>query len=186
MGMSYRIEIAGLERDLQLCRLNDELNIAAFIMFGDVELTVNCAREILARLPEYDYLIAPEAKAIPLLYEMARQSGSNRYLVARKGRKLYMLDPIEVRVRSITTDHVQTLFIGRPEADLMRGKRIVIVDDVVSTGESLNAVQELVKAAGGTVVARAFVLAEGDAAKRNDIIFLQKLPLFSSDGTPLD
>ncbi|NLT39319.1 MAG: adenine phosphoribosyltransferase [Clostridiales bacterium] len=186
MSLTYKIEIAGLERELQLCKLNDDMCIAAFIMFGDVELTVRCASELLARLPEYDYLIAPEAKAIPLLYEMARQTGSNRYLVARKGRKLYMADPIEVQVRSITTDHVQKLYIGRPEAELMRGKRIVIVDDVVSTGESLNAVQELVKAAGGTVVAKAFVLAEGDAAKMDDIIYLQKLPLFTSDGKPLD
>lgn len=183
--MTYKIDIAGLERELNLCRLNDELNIAAFIMFGDVELTVHCARELLARLPEYDYLIAPEAKAIPLVYEMARQAGNNRYIVARKGRKLYMLDPLEVQVRSITTDYLQKLYISRPEADLMSGNRIVIIDDVVSTGESLHAVQELVKEAGGKVIAQAFVLAEGDAANRDDIIFLQKLPLFTSDGKPL-
>ncbi len=183
--MTYTIDIKGQKRELQLCKLSDELYIGAFVIFGDVELTVHCARELLKIVPEYDYLIAPEAKAIPLLYEMAKQAGDRKYLLARKDKKLYMREPFEVQVRSITTDYVQKLCIDKQDAELMRGKRILILDDVVSTGESLQAMQELVNAAGGNIVAKAFILAEGDAAKRDDIIFLQKLPLFRADGTPI-
>ena len=185
MDRTYAIDIRGLKRDLPLCRLSDDLYIGAFVMFGDVELTVHCAKELLKIVPEYDYLIAPEAKAIPLLYEMAKQAGDRKYLLARKGKKLYMREPFEVQVRSITTDYVQKLCIDKPDAELMRGKRVLIIDDVVSTGESLEAVQALVNASGGNIVAKAFVLAEGDAAKRDDILFLQKLPLFRADGTPI-
>lgn len=186
MKTTYTIDIAGLKRELTICRLNDELQIAGFIIFGDVELTEHCARELLKRVPEYDYIIAPEAKAIPLIYEMARQAGHNKYLLARKGKKLYMKEPFEVQVRSITTDHVQTLCLDKTDADLMKGKRILILDDVVSTGESLEAVKKLVEQAGGIIVGACFVLAEGDAAKRDDVIFLQKLPLFDKNGEPLD
>lgn len=182
--LSYEMDIAGLKRDLPICRVSDDVYIGAFVIFGDVELTVHCAKELLKRAPEYDYIIAPEAKSIPLLYEMARQSGENKYFLARKSPKLYMTGVFEVEVKSITTDKVQTLVLDMADAEQMRGKRILIVDDVISTGESLKAVEELVGKAGGIIVGRMFVLAEGDAQKRKDVTFLAPLPLFNADGTP--
>lgn len=182
---TYPLHVAGIERDLILCRLNDELDIAAFVMFGDVELTVKCAEALLKIAPEYDYMITAEAKGIPLIHEMARQSGQNEYIVARKAPKLYMKGVFEARVRSITTEKEQHLYLDVAEAEKMRGKRILIVDDVISTGESLHAVEQLVEKAGGNIVGRMAVLAEGDAAKRDDILFLEKLPIFKKDGTAL-
>ena len=182
--MTYEMDIAGLKRALPLCKLNDELCIGAFVMFGDVELTVHCARELLKRAPEYDYLIAPEAKAIPLVYEMARQSEAARYFIARKGAKAYMQGTFEVNVKSITTMGVQRLVIDSEDAAFIRGKRMLIIDDVISTGESLHAVEELVKKAGGIVAGRMAVLAEGDAQERKDITVLASLPLFNADGSP--
>lgn len=181
--MTYEMDIAGLQRELPLCRVTDDLYIGAFVMFGDVELTVHCAAELLKRAPEYDYIIAPEAKAIPLLYEMARQSGAEKYFLARKGAKAYMTGVFEVEVRSITTMHIQKLVIDTADAELMRGKKLLIVDDVISTGESLHAVEELVKKAGGIIAGKMAVLAEGDAARRDDIITLAQLPLFNADGS---
>ena len=181
--MTYEMDIAGLKRDLPLCRVTDDLYIGAFVMFGDVELTVHCAAELLKRAPEYDYLIAPEAKAIPLLYEMARQSGAEKYFLARKGAKAYMTGVFEVEVRSITTMHIQKLVIDTADAEMIKGKKILIVDDVISTGESLHAMEELVKRAGGIIAGKMAVLAEGDAKDRDDIITLAPLPLFNADGT---
>lgn len=181
--MTYEMDIAGLMRDLPLCKVTDDLYIGAFVMFGDVELTVHCAAELLKLAPEYDYLIAPEAKAIPLLYEMARQSGAEKYFLARKGPKAYMTGVFEVSVRSITTMSVQKLVIDTSDAVLMRDKRILIVDDVISTGESLHAMEELVTKAGGIIAGKMAVLAEGDAQRRSDIITLGKLPLFNADGS---
>ena len=176
----YKLKVAGLERDLPICALNDKLSIAGFVLLGDIELTEACARELNKILPEHDYMIAPEAKSIALINEMARQVGEKKHFVARKGMKAYMVDPISVTVNSITTAKQQTLFLDGKDAEMMKGKRIVIVDDVISTGESLKAVEELVTRAGGNIVARAAVLAEGDAADRTDIIYLEKLPLFFS------
>lgn len=181
--MTYEMDIAGLKRELPLCRVTDDLYIGAFVMFGDVELTVHCAAELLKRAPEYDYLIAPEAKAIPLLYEMARQSGAEKYFLARKGAKAYMTGVFEVEVRSITTMHIQKLVIDAADAELIKGKKILIVDDVISTGESLHAMEELVHRAGGVIAGKMAVLAEGDAKDRDDIITLAPLPLFNSDGS---
>ena len=181
--MTYEMDIAGLKRSLPLCRVTDDLYIGAFVMFGDVELTVHCAAELLKRAPEYDYLIAPEAKAIPLLYEMARQSGAEKYFLARKGAKAYMTGVFEVEVRSITTMHIQKLVIDTADAEMIKGKKVLIVDDVISTGESLHAMEELVKRAGGIIAGKMAVLAEGDAKDRNDIITLAPLPLFNADGT---
>ncbi len=181
--MTYEMDIAGLKRELPLCRVTDDLYIGAFVMFGDVELTVHCAAELLKRAPEYDYLIAPEAKAIPLLYEMARQSGAEKYFLARKGAKAYMTGVFEVEVRSITTMHIQKLVIDTADAELIKGKKILIVDDVISTGESLHAMEELVNRAGGIIAGKMAVLAEGDAKDRDDIITLAPLPLFNADGT---
>ena len=181
--MTYEMDICGLKRDLPLCKVTDDLYIGAFVMFGDVELTVHCAAELLKKAPEYDYLLAPEAKAIPLLYEMARQSGAEKYFVARKGVKAYMSGAFEVNVKSITTMHVQKLVLDAADAEMIRGKRILILDDVISTGESLRATEELVRQAGGIVAGRMAVLAEGDAFDRDDIIVLGKLPLFNPDGS---
>ncbi len=181
----YPVKIGRAERDLPLCPLNDELSIAAFVVFGDYELTVECASELLKLAPEHDYLITAEAKGIPIIHEMARQNGEKRYMLARKNPKLYMTGVFEVTVRSITTAKEQKLYLDKADAELMKGKRILIVDDVISTGESLRAIEELVMAAGGEIVGKMAVLAEGDAADRDDIIFLDKLPLFKADGTPI-
>ena len=181
--MTYEIDVAGLKRELPLCRVSDDLYIGAFVLFGDVELTVHCAAELLKKAPEYDYLIAPEAKSIPLLYEMARQSGADEYFLARKGPKAYMSGVFEVNVKSITTMGVQKLVIDTADAEMIRGKRMLIVDDVISTGESLHAMEELVRQAGGIIAGKMAVLAEGDAQGRNDIIYLAPLPLFNPDGT---
>ncbi len=176
MSEYYRVNIAGLDRDLLRCPISDKLDIAAFILFGDVEITVHSATELLKRLPEFDYIVTPEAKSIPLAYEMARQSGK-KYFVARKKAKLYMKDAVSVEVRSITTDAVQTLILDGVEGEQIRGKRVVILDDVISTGESLKAVEMLCGKFEAHIIAKAAVLAEGDAAKRDDIVFLGEIPL---------
>ncbi|MBQ3079534.1 MAG: adenine phosphoribosyltransferase [Clostridia bacterium] len=181
--MYYTIQVAGLSRDLPVCPINDDLYIAGFVIFGDVELTECCARDLLKIAPEHDVIITAESKGIPLAHEMARQEGTNKYLLARKAPKLYMKDVFTVEVDSITTDHKQILCIDGKDAEAMKGKRVLIVDDVISTGESLRALEKLVEAAGGNIVGRMAILAEGDAQERKDILFLEKLPLFNSDGS---
>ncbi|MDO5303160.1 MAG: phosphoribosyltransferase family protein [Clostridia bacterium] len=183
--MNYEMTIAGLKRQLPLCKINDDLYIGAFIMFSDVEITKAAATELLKKAPEFDVIVTAESKGIPLAYEMARQAGTNDYIVARKGEKLYMENVITVEVNSITTDHIQHLCLGQHEADMMKGKRVLIVDDVISTGESLHSIETLVNEVGGNIVGKMTVLAEGDAANRDDIIFLEKLPLFNAAGEPL-
>ena len=184
--MVYRMQVAGLWRELPICPVSDTLSIAGFVIFGDQELTVACARELLARAPEYDYIITAEAKGIPLGHEMARQSGAEKYFLARKAPKLYMTGVFESTVKSITTAKEQTLYLDTADAALMQGKRILIVDDVISTGESLKALEVLVEKAGGIVAGRMAILAEGDAQNRDDIIYLHKLPLFHPDGTVME
>jgi len=178
---TYRLSVANLQRELPICRVSDSLEIAAFIMFGDVELTVKCAQELIKKAPPHDVIITAEAKGIPLAYEMARQLGANKYLIARKSPKLYMKNPINVTVKSITTEKPQTLYIDEEDAAYMKGRRVLIVDDVISTGESVGAVEALIEKAGGTVAGRMAVLAEGDAQNRDDIIYLEHLPLFYRD-----
>ncbi len=181
--MYYRMNIAGLDRDLPICPVTDDLYIAGFVIFGDPELTVACAKALLEKAPEYDYIITAEAKGIPLAHEMARQAGSQKYILARKAPKLYMKDIIEFKVRSITTAREQTLYLDGADAELMKGKKILIVDDVISTGESLLALENLVEKAGGIIAGRMTILAEGDAQNREDLVYLEKLPLFNPDGT---
>ena len=176
MSEYYEMKIAGLTRELEKFPVNDKLDIAAFIIFGDVELTVKGSEELLKKVPEFDYILTPEAKSIPIAYEMARQSGKP-YVVARKGVKVYMKNCIKVTVNSITTQNEQALYLGETEVNMIKGKRVLIVDDVISTGESLESAQRLVKAAGAIEVGACAFLAEGDAADRDDIIFLEKLPL---------
>lgn len=180
--MVYRMNIAGLDRALPLCPLNDKLMIGAFVIFGDPELTTACAEELLRRAPSYDYLISAEAKGIPLVHEMARLAGNQKYFLARKKPKLYMTGVFESTVRSITTEGEQKLYLDTADAALMRGKKILIVDDVVSTGESLHALEVLVEQAGGEICGRMTILAEGDAQDRKDLIYLEKLPLFDNNG----
>ena len=177
MANTYKMTIAGLERELPICAVSDKLDIAAFIMFSDVEVTVAAAEELLKKCPDFDIILTAESKGIPLAYEMARQSGKS-YVVARKSVKLYMTEPVEVEVKSITTSEVQKLYLAGEKAELLKGRKVLIVDDVISTGESLKALEKLTNAAGGEIAAEAAVLAEGDAADRDDIIFLEKLPLF--------
>ena len=181
--MFHKMTIAGLERHLPICKVTDQLYIAGFVIFGDQELTVACARDLLKIAPEYDYIITAEAKGIPLAHEMARQAGNAKYILARKAPKLYMRDVFEVNVRSITTAKEQRLYLDGADAELIKGKRILIVDDVISTGESLAALEVLVEKAGGIVCGRMAILAEGDAQNREDLIYLEKLPLFHPDGT---
>ena len=184
--MFYRMKVAGLERDLPICKVTDSLYIAGFVIFGDQELTVACARELLQKAPAYDYIITAEAKGIPLAHEMARQAGNPKYILARKAPKLYMTNMFSSTVRSITTAKEQTLYLDGGDAALMKGKKILIVDDVISTGESLSALETLVERAGGVVCGRMAILAEGDAQNREDLVYLEKLPLFHPDGTVME
>ena len=184
--MVHRMQVAGLWRELPICPVNENLYIAGFVIFGDQELTVACARELLKKAPAYDYIITAEAKGIPLAHEMARQSGAEKYFLARKAPKLYMTGVFESTVKSITTAKEQKLYLDVADAELMKGKKILIVDDVISTGESLTALEKLVEKAGGIIAGRMAVLAEGDAQDREDIIYLEKLPLFNPDGTIME
>ena len=184
--MFYHMQVAGLWRDLPICKVTDSLYIAGFVIFGDQELTVACARDLLKQAPEYDYIITAEAKGIPLAHEMARQAGDAKYILARKAPKLYMRDLFESTVKSITTAKEQTLYLDGADAQLMKGKRILVVDDVISTGESLRALEVLVEKAGGIICGRMAILAEGDAQDREDLVYLEKLPLFNPDGTIME
>ena len=174
---SYKINIAGVERDLKKFPVNDKLDIAAFIMFGDVEVTEKAAAELLKICPEHEVVVSAEAKGIPLCYEMARQ-GCRQYVIARKSVKVYMSNCTQVTVNSITTEKEQKLYLGEDDVNFLKGKKVLIVDDVISTGESLTALELLMDSCGAEIVGKACVLAEGDAKDRDDIIYLEPLPLF--------
>lgn len=184
--MYHEMKIAGLTRRLPLCRVSDTLYIGAFVIFGDVELTCACARDLIKIAPEHDVIVTAESKGIPLAYEMARQEGVNRYIIARKAPKLYMKNVFQTEVNSITTARTQVLCLDGDDAEYLRGKRVLIVDDVISTGDSLLAVEKLVTRAGGNIVGKMAILAEGDAQLRQDILYLEQLPLFNADGTIKD
>ena len=183
--MVYRMKVAGVERDLKLCPIGENLNIGAFILFGDVELTERCAEELYKRAPEHDVMLTAESKGIPLIHAMCRLSGKNRYVLARKSVKLYMSDVLKCETKSITTGHVQTLYIDGADAEYMKSKRVLIVDDVISTGGSLESLENLVRQAGGEIVGKMTILAEGDAIGREDIVYLEELPLFDGQGNPI-
>ena len=174
----YDITVAGVKRSLPVVPISDTLSIASFVIFGDTDVVEPCARELAAKLPPVDYLITAEAKSIPLIYEMAKVMKMPRYLIARKSVKGYMKNPVITEVHSITTTREQILCLDEDDINLIKGSRMAIVDDVISTGSSLAAVEHLVELAGGTVAARAAILAEGDAANRKDIIYLGTIPLF--------
>ena len=183
--MYYEMNVAGVTRQLPLCPLNDKLMIGAFVIFGDMELTSACAKALVERCPEHDVIITAESKGIPLACEMSRLLGNERYVLARKAPKLYMRDVLTVEVNSITTDHKQILCLDGKDVEYMRGKRVVIVDDVISTGESLRALEKLLETVGCEIVGRMAILAEGEAADRDDLIYLEKLPLFDAEGKPI-
>lgn len=183
--MNYSLEISGLTRNLPLCPIHENLMIAAFVILGDPELTVACARDLLKIAPEYDFLLGPESKAFPLLHEMARQHGDPRYMVARKEKKLYMGETMQVEDRSITTAHSQTLFLELKDAERMKGKKVLLVDDVVSSGGSMLALEALALKAGASIAGKMTILAEGEAALRKDLLFLKPLPLFDGQGNIL-
>ncbi len=177
----HKITIAGVERDLPIVAISEKLSIAAFVIFGDTEIVYPCAKALAEKLPEVDYLITAEAKSIPLIYEMAKIMNMPRYIIARKSVKGYMSHPVVTKVNSITTKDEQILALDADDRDRIRGKRIAIVDDVISTGASLAAIEQLVNEAGGHVAARAAILSEGDANSRDDLIVLGKIPLFFHD-----
>ena len=185
MRKTYTLNVAGVSRELPLCPVNEHMDIAAFVMFSDVELTVACAKALLEKLPEFDVIVTAEAKGIPLAHEMSRQSGK-KYFVARKKPKLYMTGVFDVTVNSITTEGEQHLYLDTAEAEEMKGKRVLIVDDVISTGASLSAVRTLVEDAGAIIAGNMAILAEGDAQERKDLIFLEPLPLFDKNGKAID
>ncbi len=175
---TYHINIAGVERDLIKYPVNEKTDIAAFILFGDVEVTEKAAEKLLEICPEHDVVVSAEAKGIPLCYEMARQ-GCREYVIARKSIKVYMRNSVGVTVKSITTSNVQNLYLGDADVEFLKGKRVLIVDDVISTGESLAALEMLMEKINANVVGKACVLAEGDAKNRDNIIYLNELPLFT-------
>lgn len=183
--MEYKLKVAGIERNLPLCPISDSLNIAAFVLFGDVELTEKCAKALCDLAPEHDVLITAESKGIPLIHAMCRYTGKNRYVLARKSTKLYMRNIKKCETQSITTSSRQTLYIDGDDAEYMKGKRVLIVDDVISTGGSLASIENLVLQSGGNVVGKMAILAEGDAIERKDIVCLAPLPLFDKDGNPI-
>ncbi len=178
MEQYYTLEVAGVTRQLPIMQVSDSLCIASFVILGDCEIVTKSAPLIEAKLPQVDYIITAEAKGIPLVHELCRLRNLPYYIVARKSVKPYMSKPLTDEVVSITTQKKQTLCLDGKDALLLKGKRVAVVDDVISTGESLSAIERLVEKAGGNIVARAAILAEGDAARRDDIIFLEELPLF--------
>mgnify|MGYP005794421217 FL=1 len=178
----YTLEVAGVTRQLPIMQISDHLAIASFVILGDCEIVTKSAPLIEEKLPEVDFIVTAEAKGIPLVNELCRLRGLPYYIVARKSVKPYMSHPITDEVVSITTQKTQTLCLDGKDAMLLNGKRDAIVDDVISTGESLLAIERLVEKAGGSIVAKAAILAEGDAAQRDDIIFLKELPLFPLQG----
>ena len=175
---TYTLNVAGLTRELPIIKLSYDLSIASFVILGDTEIVRKTAPIIAKKLPEVDFIVTAEAKGIPLAYEISRVLNLNEYVVARKSVKAYMEEPIEVEVNSITTTNSQKLYLNNQDAKKIKGKRVALVDDVISTGQSLKALERLVEKAGGKVVAKAAILAEGDAKNRKDIIFLEALPTF--------
>ena len=178
MKKTYSLNVAGVTRELPIIKLNEDLSIASFVILGDVELVTKAAEELIKKIPEVDILVTAEAKGIPLVFEMARLLNNDNYIVARKSIKPYMEDPVVDEVVSITTQEKQILCLDKKDALAIKGKRVAIVDDVISTGSSIEAIERLVNLAGAEVVAKVAILAEGDAVKRDDIIYLEHLPLF--------
>ena len=176
----YLLRVAGIKRKLPIVRINSHARIASFVILGDTELVIRAAAQLAKRLPrDIDYLMTAEAKGIPLAQEMSRILGLEHYIIARKSKKAYMHDPLQVCVSSITTHQKQELFLDKPDAARIKDGRVVLIDDVISSGESLEGLELLAQKAGAQIIGKAAILAEGDAAKRDDIIYLEALPLFN-------
>ncbi|WMJ79015.1 phosphoribosyltransferase family protein [Sedimentibacter sp. MB35-C1] len=179
MVNTYNIEVSGVKRELNIVQINDKLSIASFVILGDTEVVCAAAKDIVKKLPPVDYLVTAEAKGIPLTFEISRLLNMKKYIVVRKSVKPYMNEPIIDEVVSITTQKKQELVLDEKDAAEIKGKRVAIIDDVISTGESIAAIERLVNSVGGIVTAKAAILAEGDASKRDDIVFLEALPVFN-------
>ena len=174
----YELNVAGLKRYLPFVDINDELAYASFVVISDTELIEKCAPLLVEKIGDCDAIVTAEAKGIALAYKISEILGLKEFIVARKSEKTYMKDVVEVEVQSITTAKKQVLLLDGADCKKIEGKNVCVIDDVVSTGESLHALEELVMAANAKVVKKACILAEGDAANRDDLIFLERLPLF--------
>ena len=179
MEKIYTVDICGRVEHLPILPLPSGVNIAFFNLHGNVELTEHCAKHLAERVKKYDpdVLITAESKGLQITHCVARDIGQKMYAVARKSKKLYMQDGIEVQAKTITTGEVQHLYLSAHDVDLIKGKRVAIIDDVISTGAANAALEQLVAMAGGEVVCRAFVLAEGDAKDRQGVEYLATIPL---------
>lgn len=174
----YKVDLHGYAAQLPVIPLPSGINICFFNLHGNVEMTEHCGKELAKMVADCDVLLTAESKGLQLTHVIARELGHKYYAVARKSKKLYMQDGLEVTIKSsITTGKEQKLYISKFDADLMKGKKVGIIDDVVSTGNSLKGLEELVTMASGIICKKAFVLAEGDAAKRDDIVYLDTIPL---------
>lgn len=178
---TYTITIAGITRHLPLFEVAPGVRIAILNILGDTELVQAVARELARRLRgiQADVLVTAEAKSIPLIHELAVQMGLP-YVVLRKAYKPYMGEALQAETLSITTGKPQTLYLDEKDRRLIQGKRVILVDDVISTGSTLQGMRLLVEKAGATTVAQAAILTEGERAKWQDIIALGHLPVFTS------
>ncbi|MFW6269467.1 MAG: phosphoribosyltransferase family protein [Bacillota bacterium] len=175
----YDLEISGFHRKLPVVHLKDNIWIASFVMLGDVNLVNFCAGALATKLAkiDFDYIVGPEAKVIPLLQSMATFLGNSHYVVCRKQVKGYMKDPVELEVESITTPGKQKLVLGGSDVERIKGKKVVLIDDVVSTGGTFDSMDSLMEKVGAEVIGRAAVLKEGDSYEK-DLIYLEDLPIF--------
>ncbi len=178
---NYKIKLCGLERTLPIIPIDEEMAFASFVVLGDTELISACAPVLAEKIGEVDAIVTAEAKGIALSYEISRILGLKEFVVVRKSVKSYMKDTVSVPVNSITTKGEQRLYLDGIDAEKIKGKKVCILDDVISTGHSLAALEDLAKTAGADVVVKAALLAEGDAADRDDIVFLEKLPLLQKN-----
>lgn len=175
---TYKLNLLSLERELPIIKIKKDLAIASFVILGDTELIQVAAKELVKKLDNVDVIVTAEAKGIPLAYEISKLLDMKEFIVARKSIKTYMNNPIIEDVQSITTKGKQFLCLDEVEAEKIKGKNVALIDDVISTGESLKTLESLVEKAGGNINKRVSILAEGDAANREDIIFIERLPLF--------
>lgn len=180
MKSTYTLEIAGLERELNFVNISDELLIPNFITLGDIELIRKCAKELINKIPKVDYLLTAETRGIPLVHEMASQLNMNRYIVARKNIKCYRNEPFSVSVISIRDNDTCPLFLNKEDERLIKGKRVLIVDDVISTGKSVHDMKALAKGSGAIVEGIAAILVEKSEENHQDIIYLKELPTFTN------
>ena len=178
MEKVFKVDIEGYEAELPILPLPSGINIAFFNLHGNTELTEHCGKALSKYLADCDVLITAESKGLQITHVVARELGMHYYAVVRKSKTLYMQDGIDVTIKeSITTGQIQKMYLSKHDVELLKGKKVGIVDDVLSTGASLKGLEEIVNKAGGIIHKKAFVLAEGDSAYRKDVIFLATIPL---------